>query len=73
MISVLFISTERIEIDGDEIGGSDGNERVWKFVKIIDLTKPIANILCDSGPDENPPLPKTFNVSIQVLRNIASM
>ena len=36
-----------------------------ELVKVDDVTKPIATILCNGGPDENPRFPKTLNVSIQ--------
>ena len=36
-----------------------------ELVKVDDVTKPIAIMLCDGGPDENPRFPKTLDVSIQ--------
>ena len=36
-----------------------------ELIKVNDVTKPVAIILCDGGPDENPRFPKTLDVSIQ--------
>ena len=35
-----------------------------ELMKVDSLTKPIAIVLCDGGPDENPRFPKTLHVSI---------
>ena len=40
------------------------------LVKIGDVTKPIAIIPCDGGPDENPRFPKTPDVSIQHFQEL---
>ena len=37
-------------------------------MKVEDVTKPIAIILCDGGPDDNPWFPETFDVSIQYFK-----
>ena len=36
-----------------------------EIVKVDDVVKPIAIILCGGSPDENPRFPKTFDVAIQ--------
>ena len=36
-----------------------------EILKVDDVAKPIAIILCDGGPDENPRFPKTLDVAIQ--------
>ena len=36
-----------------------------ELVKVNTVTKPIAIILCDDGPHQNPQFPKTLDVSIQ--------
>ena len=40
-------------------------EEFQELVKVNDVTKPVAVILYDGGPDENPRFPKTLDVSIQ--------
>ena len=36
-----------------------------ELMKVDDVTKPIAIILCDGGPDENPRFPKILDILIQ--------
>ena len=36
-----------------------------ELVKKSDVTKPLAIVLCDDGPDEDPRFPKTLDISIQ--------
>ena len=42
------------------------------LVKIGDVTKPIAIILCDGGPGENPRFPKTSMFQPNIFRSITS-
>ena len=66
----VTIRSEKHDSSTAYLHGKDFNQLMemkefQELMKAEDVTKPIAIILCDGSPDENPWFPKTLDVSIQ--------
>ena len=59
-------------LQGKDFNHVKGMKEFQELVKVDNVTKPIAIISCDSGPDENPQFPKTLDILIQQFKEFNS-